>query len=81
MHQLDGAEGRRVPDERILILTGGPPGRADAQAMRVPRGSERTGVRVRAHAHHSSRPVRASCTASPTNQLGTVCATVSSGVR
>jgi hypothetical protein len=61
-----GPEQHRKDDERILIR-----GEILGYAMRVPGGSWRAGVRVRAHAHHSSTTARASCTPSPTNHPGT----------
>ncbi len=82
------AEGALVLPGGALVLPEGAPVRAEGalvrapsrQAMRVPGGSARDGVRVRAHAHHSSSAASATCTPSPTNQLGTVSATVCSGV-
>lgn len=68
-------EQHRKDDERILIR-----GEILGYAMRVPGGSWRAGVRVRAHAHHSSTTARASCTPSPTNHPGTVWSMISSGV-
>ena len=74
-------EGALVLAEGALVRAGGALARAPPrQAMRVPGGSARDGVRVRAHAHHSSSAASATCTPSPTNQLGTVSATVCSGV-
>ena len=81
-------EGALVFAGGALVRAGGAPVRAEGalarapsrQAMRVPGGSARDGVRVRAHAHHSSSAASATCTPSPTNQLGTVSATVCSGV-
>ncbi len=69
------AEQHRKDDERILIR-----GEILGYAMRVPSGSWRAGVRVRAHAHHSSTTARATCTPSPTNHPGTVWSMISSGV-